>query len=526
MDAELLTWAKRFYPAAVLWLGDRTEARYAVIEAAVAAKNNKQDVLAALFRICRLRAPEHPENTDIPEPLSTLLRLPPSSRRDYAFSLCDIPDEEIAAAKGITPEEQAQKTEKAMRQLMFLQGGVQPEQLRAALPQIAWADTDTAALENALAPAEQVPEPATPPIEHRKTGNTHGKTVAVPMWALVGLCFGVMLLGAAVAMYSLRRDTRPAPPVPEENDEFSDIQDISQLQSGYLSLAEIQEKAAQYIGKNADSLIFIQTRLRPDDNPAAYELIVQDSAGTRYEYRIDAVTGEVRSQKTNKAEKLLHTGNWLPAAAMRRTALEQAGLEAQDAIFLKEKLGTEGESGYYKYELADTEGRLYTIQLDAVTGILLGYKREDAPVPTPEKVISAEDACLAAVQSTGGTDPAQVLFTRAKLEGAVYFVAFTADDGTQYSVEIDAVTGDVCTAVSIPAPADMTGAVGVLAAYANACKKAGLGGDETPRCTKAKIDRGSGTYVYELEFETGRFGYEAAVLPETGEVVQLRAKAK
>ena len=75
-----------------------------------------------------------------------------------------------------------------------------------------------------------------------------------------------------------------------------------------------------------------------------------------------------------------------------------------------------------------------------------------------------------------------------KLDGTVYLLAFTLEDGTQYIIEIDAKTGHVNTVDVILVSADTSDYIGLAAAKKIALERTGLtDSEDSVLFTKAKI---------------------------------------
>ena len=536
----LTSCAKRLFPLAALYLGSLAGGRAAVTETIAAVRkrspeNWEPEVLPHLLRTCQTRAAERstPDFPDDPafSVLLPVLKLPPGSRCSLALSLCDIPQDEAAAARGITPETLAQNTEKAIRQLKFTRGGEAPETdaLREALRQLPWHDSDTeallaaAAISEGNAPSEQDAAPIAGEIR-KITRQDHGagRTVAIPLWGmLAGL--GCILLIFGVLLYYATRKPHPAQmQEPPAHAEF-EPEEIRRFQD-YLTLSEAQKKAAEYANQPEKSLIFLSTKLKPAEQPPRYEISVFAPDKQQYDYILNAKTGELLSDSSTKAEQIPQIGAWIPADEMRLAALRCTGLT--DALFLKEKLSTGGENGSYKYELLDGEGVVYAMQFDAVSGMLMKYSAEAPEEDQPVNIIPPETAKKQALMRAGNPDPEKVIFTKVKQDGNVYLIAFTLDDGTQYLMELNAENGSINTVDVSPVSADISGAVGVIEAAKRSEAMAGLTPAQPVEYTKAKIERSNGAYVYELAFETEAFEYEASVNTVTGALVKYRALAK
>ncbi|MBR5722628.1 MAG: PepSY domain-containing protein [Oscillospiraceae bacterium] len=536
----LISCAKRLFPLAALYLGSLSGGRAAVTETIAAVRKRspeswESEVLPRLLRTCQTRAaerstPDFPDDAELAA-LLPVLKLPPGSRCSLALSLCDIPPEEAAAARGITPETLAQNTEKAIRQLKFTRGGEAPdtETLREALRHLPWHDSDTEALLAAAAipegdaPAEQDAAPIAGEIR-KITRQDHGagRTVSVPLWGMLAVLAGVLLI-FGILLYFAARNPRPAPMQdPPAHADF-EPEEIRRFQD-YLTLPEAQQKAAEFTKQPEKSLVFLSTKLKPAEQPPRYEIVLYVPGGQQHEYALDAKTGTLISDSNVKAEPIQHIETWIPAEKMRQAALRCTGLT--DVLFLKEKLSTGGDAGSYKYELLDGEGVVYAMEFDAVTGMLMKYSAES---PAPEQVgniIPPERAKQQALVRAGNPDPDKVIFTKVKQDGNVYLIAFTLDDGTQYLMELNAVTGSINTVDVSPVSADISGAIGVIEAAKRAESMAGLMKTQPVEYTKAKIERSNGAYVYELEFETEAFEYEASVNTVTGAMIKYRAIAK
>ena len=151
------------------------------------------------------------------------------------------------------------------------------------------------------------------------------------------------------------------------------------------------------------------------------------------------------------------------------------------------------------------------------------HKKERLGDTVQGRIISAEKAKELAVARVSGQSVSEMIFTKVRQDGELYTVAFTMDDGTQYLVELNAVSGAVSNVDVHPVSADISGAVGMLAARDTALKLSGLSEEKNVNFTKAKIDRSSGIYVYELEFETYDYEYEVSIAVQDGAPVKFRA---
>ena len=519
-----------YYMLAALCLGSIADARSALTEAAVSAGRQNTDILPQLLRICRTRTDEKSipqQNSDFPSdsPLLDALRLTFPGRRDLGLLLCGITAQNAAAACGVTPDEQAQKTEKALRQFTFLNAGTPPDQdaLKVALHALPWTDEDIARISNAVTASAQPqndtePEPSSAPEIKQISAKELKRPRSVPMWAFVCMTCAVLVLSAAFVFLYFSRNRLPEVPVIDKAEAQKAIA------HEYLSLDDAQNAAKNALPEDAVRPICTNTKLKLEASPAIYEVTVLCDRGLQYVVTMDAKTADIRNVSKSQTTSVLHIEGWISADVMRQQAMQEAGLS--DAVFLKEKRGIESDHGYYKYELLSADDRVYTIQMDAITSKLLKYSVEE---PIPEQnlsVISVQQAQKQALSRVSELSADKAIFTKTKLDGNVYIVVFSMDDGTQYTVEINAVTGAANTVNVRPVSVDTGSMIGMLRAKDIALDKANLKGYGGVRMTKAKIDRENSAYVYELEFETEDYEYEATLHTATGEILKYRALRK
>ncbi len=538
MGSEQMTAAK-LYPVAAIYLGSFREARTAVTEAIAAADRKQTDhpeeeALSQLLRICQMRAPDKVTEHDFPEdsPLLPLLKLTASGRRNLALHLSEFEDGTAASVRQTAPEEFERSVEKSLRQLTFLQSGIQPdsERLREAVHQIVWTEADAQALREGLdaarnqhaeqtAAADSVRE-----ITRKETGKEkHGRTVTLPLWAIIAaaLCFTALCAGL-ILFARTRQKPVSEPTLPAEANSEPEFHsaEFERMKEQYLSIDEAQSRAEAAAGISDADAVFLSTKLKLSSEPVCYELELQDSSEKRYIIKLHAGSGAVLEQQTAESVQM-NTEGWIPRGEMRQRVLKTANLKA--ALFLKEKCETDDQLSLYKYELTDARGRLYRVQLEAKTGALVKYTAEEPVTVNPSDVISVEEAKKKALSRVGDYSENDVIFTKIKFEGSLYLIAFTLDDGTQYSIEIDARNGMTNTVDVHPVSADTSKSIGLLRAREIVLATAGLSDDSTLTFTKAKIDRNNGAYVYELEFETASYEYEVNLDIETGEMMKYRA---
>ena len=514
-----------YYMLSALCLGSCADARTAVTEAAVSAQRQNTDLFGQLLRICQTRASDKavpPEKCDFPEdsPLRSVLKLNFGGRRDIGILLTDLPQADSADAMGLTADELSRRTEKALRQFTFLNGGVAADQdsLRAALSALPWSAEEITAIEtgliaaNAQAAAAKVSVPEITKIIPPKKK----KTASVPLWAFLTMTGIVLLLIAALIFLAFSRGSNVQPP-PEIEKEAAQ----KAIAHEYLSLDDAQSAALAALPAEAVNPLCTNTKLKLDMRPVIYEITILCDRGVQYIVILDGKTGDVTSCTDQQTTNVLRIEGWINKETMRAQALKQANLT--DAVFLKEKRGSDSGRGYYKYEMLGADNRIYTVQMDAISGKLLKYSVEDVITDKSSNYITPSQAQKQAIIRVGDLTANAVIFTKTKLDGSVYMVGFTLDDGTQYTIEVNAVTGSANIVDVRPVSADSSGMIGMLRARDIALERANLLGYGGVRMTKAKIDRENSAFVYELEFETEEYEYEVTLNTETGEITEYRA---
>ena len=504
-------------------------------QASASASEREAGALKALLRLCAARSAETAPAWQEDSALAPTARLPFQSRSDLALMLSELPSETVSAASGIPEQELSDRCDKAMRQLRFLQHGQAPDipAMKRALhgsPQLnERADALSAEILKKLE-ARQKDVPAAEKTAgkiHRITRSTAApespkhRTVRVPLWAVI--CGAAVFCGltAALAFAVFRKPAQPAQPgpPPESESDMPAPEYIRQVaEQRAPALAEAQDTVLKEAGMQPEDVIFLSTKLSSDNRSPRYTVVFLDQNGKQYEYITEG--GRVILQSTSETDDIPNTAGWHSREELRLLAMESADLET--AVFTKEKLGTDGDIYYYKFEFTGDGSREYSANYDVRTASLLRYSVKDADPPDDASLIPQETAKMKALARAGDLKPDQVVFTKEKQEGTVWMIAFTLDDGTQYTVELNARTG-MANAVDVrPVSADTSQLIGTLAARDMALRRAGLPETVSARFTKAKIDRSGGVYVYEFEFQTANEEYEVTLNASTGEMLKYR----
>lgn len=142
-------------------------------------------------------------------------------------------------------------------------------------------------------------------------------------------------------------------------------------------------------------------------------------------------------------------GSYISDAKAKEIALKDAGVKAEDAIFLKVKL--EREDGRFQYDVEFYSGSSeYEYEIDAATGNILSADRDlDDFIVTPptgsSETITAERAKEIAL-ADAGVSAGNAAFKKVKLDWdhgrPEYEVEFYAGN-MEYEYEIDAKTGKI-----------------------------------------------------------------------------------
>ena len=515
------------------------------------AGNLPEHLNAAVMQLLRILKTEaaDPNPIDIAEdsPLLELMHLPDSQRRLCAMKLCGITESDMSDILDCTLSDLKQNLKKMNRSLSFAdEKAASWDTLQTAADALHLSDDAILRIDKAFERKyEQKTDPARK-IEIRRGGTVqeiirneetvvcgerkpvqrNSKSVQLPIWGVLLCIFTPMIvMGICFALIFLR------PNKPAEASSLPSVNSMIHISttpdgeviidSPYLDFTQAREKALLYAEVTASDATFIKTQLATDADPVSYELTFLDKAGTQYDYVIDAQSGALIDYTTASTNTHVDTKEFLPLSRVRELALESAGLT--DAIFTKEKLANESDVYYYKIEFNDSVGKSYSVQILATTGALLKYSVKEANAAAIENAISIDAARQQALIRAGVLYESQATFTKEKLDGSVYLLAFTIEDGTQYTIELDAQTGLANTVDVVLVSADTKDFIGFAKAKEIALEKAGLTKEDKLVYTKAKIDRDNAAYVYELEFETEDYSYEVRLNTLTGEVLKYRA---
>ena len=180
-----------------------------------------------------------------------------------------------------------------------------------------------------------------------------------------------------------------------------------------------------------------------DENPAHYEVEFQVSGKGELEYKVEAYTGQVLSGPANvQPSTPVNPSGDIGLEAAKSAALKHAGLSS--AVFTKTE--RDYDDGRLEYELEfHTDSAAYEVTVDAATGRVLDYEKENLRGGTGGTDIGAQAAKAAALKHAGLSE-GQVQELQVEWDNengrAVYEVEFKSG-GMEYEYVIDAATGAV-----------------------------------------------------------------------------------
>ena len=424
-------------------------------------------------------------------PLPALLRLPDEDRQLCAMRLCGFSEGEMSDVLDCTLASLSPKLETAMRRLTFSQDGDAPdlEALQSAADAVSLTDKELEEIRRLFSADQENPKQIRK-IEVRKSGRVQefsraddtlynadrkpvqkksdtARTVRLPVWGVVLMILLPLLVAGACIALLFAQKSRADMQSQKGNGLFVPKKegDTELPELPYLDFAEARTQVLDYTDVSADAATFIKTKLCTDTTPVSYDIVFLDNSGTQYEYILDAERGTLIDFQTTKTDTMLDAADFIPLDEVRQIALDAAGLE--NAIFTKEKLDNDNGTFCFKLEFLDAQGKGYDVSLLAKSGKIIKYTVKDAVQQDTSHFITLDKAKEQALLRAGvqAADAAQsVIFTKEKLDGKVYLLAFTIEDGTQYIVELDAETGLSNIVDSIPVSADTTEFIGLTTA--------------------------------------------------------------
>lgn len=203
------------------------------------------------------------------------------------------------------------------------------------------------------------------------------------------------------------------------------------------------EAAAQYAGLTTADITDADVDPELDETPAHYEVEFQVPGKGELEYKVEAYTGQVLTGQANvQPSTPVNPSGDIGMEAAKSAALKHAGLST--AVFTKAE--RDYDDGRLEYELEfHTDSAAYEVTVDAATGRVLDYEKENLRGGTGSTDIGAQAAKAAALKHAGLSE-GQVQQLQVEWDNengrAVYEVEFKSG-GMEYDYVIDAATGAV-----------------------------------------------------------------------------------
>ena len=268
--------------------------------------------------------------------------------------------------------------------------------------------------------------------------------------------------------------------------------------AGSITMAEAKAAALGNAGLSEEEVRFVRVHLDSESGSSTYDLEFI-SANAAYDYRVNAVTGEILSMNCEigdydlesvpqgtlqavatqpepgaaqsepgttqpepgaiqsgpgTAQSDAREGQYIGLEAAKRVALEHAGLKEEEVGFAHTKL--ELEDGIWQYDVEfyqDSTRTEYDYDIDALTGKILSFDHDAEYYPQG----TGGDSPTGDVQITGDKAKEIALEYAGVAEEEAQFleVSYDYDDGraefeiewhvgrTEYACDVDAVTGEV-----------------------------------------------------------------------------------
>ena len=319
-------------------------------------------------------------------------------------------------------------------------------------------------------------------------------------------------------------------------------------QSAYIGSDAAQAAALQHAGVSASDASMLRTTFDYEDGRMVYE--VEFRAGqTRYDYDIDAATGDVVSYQHKVQATQSSSGTDIGSAAAQSAALTHAGITSAQTTGLR--AAGDYDDGLFVYEVEFWVGTTeYDYEIDGYTGNVISYQVKTHTVAGGSGAgtgtgsgtgsgtdIGAAEAKAAALAAAGITeDQATGLRTERDYDDGrlIYEVDFW-NGTTEYNYDIDGATGAVISSdierhgSSTAGNTGSSGAastgssntstdIGTEAAKSAAFAAAGVAAGDAAS-VRVERDYDDGRLEYEVEFWNGTTEYDYTINGYTGEVI-------
>lgn len=268
-----------------------------------------------------------------------------------------------------------------------------------------------------------------------------------------------------------------------------------------------KEIALAHAGFAEAEVTFRKVETDRDDGRIEYEVEFRKD-GVKYEYEIDAESGEIVSFDRDVKDAAATDSNGAPtvvtvitADEAKAKALAHAGLSEAEITFTKVKLDRDDDRDEYEIKFYKDNVE-YEYEVDAITGDILSCDKE-----------------------TKRTAPNQ---TQPATKGTT---ASPATPAAPISPDVTTASGDAATpnppVTTVPAQAPVTAPqteatkqLSADEAKAIALAHAGLAESEVSM-TKVKLERDDGRIEYEIEFRQGYIEFEYEIDAESGAIIDF-----
>ena len=199
----------------------------------------------------------------------------------------------------------------------------------------------------------------------------------------------VLTLSACAAVAPAPDYTQSSSPAPDSPLPVGEVpaaapeQTSTPLPSGGLTEADARRIALEHAGLSESDVAFIRTNKERDDGRIEYDIEFSGGA-IKYDYTIDAETGEILSFESDDADENV-TFSFDAADApppvigqdeAKSVALTHAGVSETDASRMKIEL--DRDDGRAKYEVEFYAGRVeYGYEIDAASGEILSFEMDN-----------------------------------------------------------------------------------------------------------------------------------------------------
>lgn len=212
-------------------------------------------------------------------------------------------------------------------------------------------------------------------------------------------------------------------------------------------------------GVSGADVSFTAADLKQDDDLEYYKVNFT-ADGITYEYDIDALTGTIiertasdtqkdsptQSNQSGEQSATQSSGTLISEADAKQAALDHAGVEENQANFLRCKLDWEDGIQIYEVEFYTSDYKEYDYEINALTGEILSYDYDvetSLPSGTGSELTAEQAKELVLNQVPGATDADIWEFNTDIEDGRLEYEGEILHDGVKYEFEIDGYSGTI-----------------------------------------------------------------------------------